>query len=230
MRAIDSCSPIASSWSSSRSLGFGQRPLARAISSLVTPARAERTTTISLPSSRAAFIRSGDLPDPLDVADRGSAVLLDDSGHGVGSRPGLSPPRSPIRRCSGASRTLPSRASARRRRAHRALVALVGGEDERGGARPLGRVLDDARDADAVARHDGGHPREHARPVRDRQPDVVAPADALRRGHPAPRPSAGGSSSPMKWAPLPWSRSATASAMSLMTALAVASWPAPRPM
>src|SRR5580692_6955513 len=61
MRAIDSCSPIARSWSISRSLGSGQSDFARAISSFVTPARAERTTTIWWPSAMALLMRPATL-------------------------------------------------------------------------------------------------------------------------------------------------------------------------
>jgi hypothetical protein len=58
------------------------------MSSLVTPARADTTTTSSFPSSAAGLDALGDVLDALDVADGGAAVFLDDSGHGGGSFPG----------------------------------------------------------------------------------------------------------------------------------------------
>src|ERR1700691_3510815 len=134
MRAMDSCSPIASSWSSSRSLGSAQRLFARAMSSFVTPARAERTTTTSWPSARAALIRSAtflirstsptEVPPYfwtiLDMVDCPLFPEFPDPQEERRLAHACEPPE-------GAQRP-----------AHRALVALVGRQDEGRQARPLG--------------------------------------------------------------------------------------------
>src|SRR5271165_5989903 len=156
------------------------------MSSLVRPARADRTTTVSLPSSRAAFMRSATLrilsTSPTEVPPYFWTILGIVSGFlPLGSV--LQVPYAQVQRGLAHAPELRQRPQGS---AHRALVALVGGEDERRGARPLRRVLDDARDANAVASHDGRDAREHARPVRHGQPDVVAPVYARRRRHPGP--------------------------------------------
>src|SRR5580704_12659324 len=149
MRAIDSCSPIASSWSSSLSLGSGQRDRARAMSSFVTPARAERTTTTWWPSARAFLIRSATLrmrsTSPTEVPPYFWTIL----GMARSVPEVANPKKEGLLAHAAQAGERPERGP------HRALVALVGREDERGRPCPLGGALDHAGDAHVAPRHDG---------------------------------------------------------------------------
>src|ERR1700677_2192333 len=153
MRAMDSCSPIASSWSSSRSLGSAQRLFARAMSSFVTPARAERTTTTSWPSSRAALIRSATFlirsTSPTEVPPYFWTIL----DMVVAACPPLFP-EVPDAQEEGRLAHAAEPAESAQRPAHRALVALVRRQDEGRQARLLGGPLDHARYTHVVPGHD----------------------------------------------------------------------------
>src|SRR5271170_3898384 len=145
MRAIDSCSPIASNWSISRSLGSGQSAFARAISSFVTPARAERTTTIWWPSAIALLIRPATLrirsTSPTEVPPYFWTILDMWTLRLPRLVAQVADPKEK-RRLAHA----PEARKGAHRRLHRALVALVGREDKRGRPRLLRGALDHARD------------------------------------------------------------------------------------
>ncbi len=85
---IVTCSPVAATTSSSRSLGISEIWCASPSSRFVSPDIAETTTTTSFPCSFVRATLFAHVLDLLDGADRGPAVLLDDECHRSRHPPG----------------------------------------------------------------------------------------------------------------------------------------------